>query len=118
MSNQQIGRLGEDLATKHVTSLGWRIVARNWRCRAGEVDVIALDGPTLVFCEVKCRTGLGYGDPLEAITGHKMAKLRQLAHAWLAEHPHGGGPVRFDALGVLLQRGQRPTITHLRGVGG
>src|SRR5687767_3382375 len=87
-TRRQVGERGEDLATAELQRQGLEILARNWQCRTGEIDIVAeerLDGRrTVVFCEVKCRTGLGFGDPLEAITYAKLRKLRQLAAEWLA----------------------------------
>src|SRR3954464_14821429 len=74
-----LGRRGEDLAARYLTDLGYRILARNWRCRSGEIDLVAADlepgRRTIVFCEVKTRSGLGFGDPLEAITWAKGRRL-------------------------------------------
>ena len=93
--------------------LGWHIVERNWRCTAGEIDLVARepDG-TVVLVEVKTRSGLGYGSPLEAITYAKQAKLRELVHWWRREH-RGAGPIRVDAIGVLRDR-SGVQITHVR----
>ncbi len=111
---QRIGRQGEDIAVAMLTDLGWEIMARNWRCTAGELDVIARDcDGTVVFCEVKTRSGLGFGAPLEAITHRKSQKLRQLTAVWLANHP--APKVRIDAIGVLLG-GPEPVISHVRGI--
>lgn len=113
---QLVGRQGEDLAAAHVEGLGWTVVARNWRCREGELDLVALEpGGTLVVCEVKCRSGLGYGDPLESITWAKLARLRVLAARYLNAHPHRG-PVRLDGIGILTRRGMAPVITHRQGI--
>lgn len=96
---------------------GMRILERNWRCRHGEIDIIAEDsGGEVVFCEVKCRTGTGFGEPLEAITAAKLLRLRTLCGAWLAEHPIHGS-IRLDAVGIVLRRGFVPQITHVRGIG-
>lgn len=113
-----LGRSGEDIATAWLVERGWSIIMRNWRCAVGEVDIVATD-PTgvLVFCEVKCRSGLGYGDPLEAITRAKVAKLRQLVSAWFANGGRHAGPVRIDAIGVLRRRGYAPVVTHVAGIG-
>lgn len=110
-----VGRHGEDLAVARMEELGWQVLARNWRCAAGEIDVIGRepDGTT-VFCEVKTRTGTGYGDPLESITWAKERRLRRLAAEWLAEHP--ATTVRIDAIGIVLRPGQQPRITHVRGI--
>ncbi|HET9649303.1 MAG TPA: YraN family protein [Microlunatus sp.] len=123
----RLGARGEDLAVAELQRQGMTVLARNWRCRTGEIDIVAretVDGrSTIVFCEVKCRSGIGFGDPLEAITYAKLRKLRQLAAEWLAENAEPFGspgvrPVRLDAIGVLLVRGSAPVIRHLRGIGG
>ena len=119
---QAVGRRGEDLAVAELERQGLEVVARNWRCgRLGEVDVVALDRtgavPTVVVCEVKCRSGLGFGHPLEAITWAKLRTLRQLAAEWVREHHSGPARVRIDAIGVVLLPGQEPQLTHARGVG-
>ncbi len=89
-SKQQVGARGEDLACAELERQGLEIVERNWRCSVGEIDVVAAErgsgGLTLVFCEVKCRRGLGFGHPLEAITYAKLRTLRQLAAIWMREH--------------------------------
>lgn len=119
---QAVGRRGEDLAVAELERQGMEVLARNWRCgRLGEVDVVALDRsagvPTVVVCEVKCRSGLGFGHPLEAITWAKLRTLRQLAAEWVRDHPTGAVRVRIDAIGVVLRSGQEPSVTHARGVG-
>lgn len=119
---QSVGRHGEDLAVAELERQGLEVVARNWRCgRLGEVDVVAVDRtgatPEVVVCEVKCRTGLGFGHPLEAITWAKLRTLRQLAAEWVRDHPTGPGRVRIDAIGIVLLPGQDPQLTHARGVG-
>ena len=97
------------------------ILDRNWRCRLGEIDIIALDSsavrPAVVFCEVKCRTGLGFGHPLEAITWAKTRKLRQLAAEWIAQCGATPAAIRLDAIGVVLLPGRPPELTHVRAVG-
>jgi len=117
-----LGRRGEDLAADYLTGLGYRIVGRNWRCRSGEIDLIARaeqDGRTkIVFCEVKTRSGLGYGDPLESITYAKARRLRLLAGLWLAENSEHAEDVRIDAIGVLVRPGLRPEINHVQGIDG
>ncbi len=119
---QAVGRRGEDLAVAELERQGLEVLARNWRCgRLGEVDVVALDRtgavPTVVVCEVKCRSGLGFGHPLEAITWAKLRTLRQLAAEWVRDHPHGPVRVRIDAIGVVLPLGGEPQLTHVRGAG-
>lgn len=118
-TKQQLGTRGEDLAAELLTGKGLTIVERNWRCRWGEIDLIATGtagaDPLIVFCEVKCRTGLGYGAPLESITFAKLTRLRRLAAAWLAEH-QVHGQIRLDAIGVVLRRGAAPQLTHVEGI--
>jgi putative endonuclease len=119
---QAVGRRGEDLAVTELERQGMEVLARNWRCgRLGEVDVVALDRavgmPTVVVCEVKCRSGLGFGHPLEAITWAKLRTLRQLAAEWVRDHPTEPVRVRIDAIGVVLLPGREPQLTHARGVG-
>ena len=116
-NGEALGPWAEGLVADYLTELGWQIIARNWRCNIGEIDLIALDPSVgVVFVEVKCRTGLGFGDPLEAITYRKQHRLRQLAACWLAEQPTKRMPVRMDAIGVLAKRGHMVRISHLRGI--
>ncbi len=75
------------------------------------------NGLTLVFCEVKCRSGLGFGHPLEAITYAKMRTLRQLAAVWMREYRMKASAIRLDAIGVVLTPGQEPSLKHVRAVG-
>jgi len=114
--SRDLGQRGEDAAVAHLSGLGMVVVARNWRCRYGEIDVVAREGPTLVFCEVKTRSGLGYGSPLAAITAAKQARLRRLAALFLVEVGGHRGPVRIDAVGVLWPGEGSPDVVHLRGV--
>lgn len=120
-ARQTVGARGEDLAAAALEQAGMRIIARNWRCRVGEIDIVALDDSagrsTLVFCEVKCRTGLGFGNPLEAITYAKLRKLRQLVAQWLVDHDARADAVRLDAIGVVLLPGSPAHLTHVRGIG-
>ncbi len=111
-----LGRAGEDIAADHLRSMGYEVVDRNWRCRAGELDVVALDNGVLVVCEVKTRSGTRFGSPLEAITPTKLGRLRGLAHAYLAAHDLVVRGVRIDVVGILAVPGQEVRIQHLRGV--
>lgn len=100
---RQTGASGEDRAVAWLERQGWRVLARNWRCRTGEIDVIAQDpGGTLVVCEVKTRRGLGFGHPLEAIDYRKVLRLRRLTGEWLLSQGTPWQRVRIDAIGVLL----------------
>jgi putative endonuclease len=120
-SKKQVGLRGEDLACSELERQGMQILERNWRCRLGEIDIVAAEfganGLTLIFCEVKCRSGLGFGHPLEAITCTKMRTLRQLAAVWMREHRIKASTIRLDAIGVVLAPGADPSIRHVRAVG-
>ena len=109
-TRQQVGRRGEDLACAELERQGMEVLDRNWRCALGEIDIVAAEvgdrGATLVFCEVKCRTGMGFGHPLEAITFAKMRTLRQLAALWLRQHRMTANGIRLDAIGVVMLPGQ------------
>jgi putative endonuclease len=96
----QLGREGERLACARLTEAGLSVVARNWRCRLGEIDVIAAGPGLLVFCEVKTRRGDAYGTAAAAVTPAKQARLRRLAGAYLASVDHGPCRVRFDVVTV------------------
>lgn len=117
----RVGHRGEDLAAAALQAEGMQVLQRNWRCSTGEIDIVASEGDgsgrTIVFCEVKCRTGLGYGDPLEAITYEKLRRLRQLSAEWLAAHELPPTGIRLDAIGVLLRPGAVPLVNHVRGIG-
>jgi len=110
----QLGSLGEHIAATYLTDVGLRVLDRNWRCREGELDIVARDGDALVFCEVKTRRGTGFGYPVEAVTAAKQRKVRTLAQRWLAAHDEHAPDLRFDVVGVLV-RGDLPAlVTHLR----
>ena len=91
----RLGAAGEARAAAWYEAHGYAVVARNWRCKEGEIDLICVRGQTLVICEVKTRSSLAYGHPAEAVTPTKQAKLRTLALLWLREQER---PVRADAL--------------------
>ena len=112
-----LGRWGEDLAAAHLVATGAVLLDRNWRCREGELDLVARerDG-TVVFCEVKTRSGTGFGEPAEAVGPVKARRLRAVACRWLEEHrPDGRRELRFDVVSVLRRPGAAPQVSHLRG---
>jgi putative endonuclease len=115
----EIGALGEQLAVEHLTSLGLAVLARNWRCRYGELDIIAADDATrtAVFVEVKTRTSDHFGGVEQAVTPDKVRRLRRLAGLWLAGQDGSWAAVRIDVIGVRIGRRRNPEITHLRAVG-
>lgn len=101
------GRAGEDRAARWYVAAGYRVLARNWRCREGELDLVCLgpDGATVVVCEVKSRASDRYGSPFEAVTPGKQAKVRALAARWLREHEvPRGARVRFDVAAITGTR--------------
>jgi putative endonuclease len=121
-----LGRLGEDLAEGHFRRLGFSILGRNVRTRAGEIDLIAFDGRTLVFAEVKTRrTGAWNGradpglEPLSGLRHRQRARLRRLAVAWLSDEDStrpSAPRIRFDAVGVLVDAEDRLLrLDHLEG---
>jgi len=117
----RVGSRGEELAAAHLERLGFRVIARNVRIGAGELDLVAFDGSTLVFAEVKTArlrpgTPAGAQTPLERLGRAQRMRLRGLAARWLAESPGrpGARSIRFDAIGVLLDGGGRlARLDHL-----
>ena len=118
-SRAEVGALGEQLAAEHLTNLGLHVLARNWRCRYGELDLIAADpaARAVVFVEVKTRTGDQFGGPAEAVTAAKVRRLRRLAGMWLTGQNVRWSAIRIDVIGVRVGRGNAPEIIHLQGVG-
>lgn len=110
-----LGRLGEDAAVRYLERHGLVVLARNWRCRDGELDVVATDRIRLVVCEVKTRSGAGFGDPAESVTARKAARIRRVALAWLAAHRVRWCEVRFDVIAVLAPPGGPVTLEHFEG---
>jgi putative endonuclease len=100
---QRLGARGEQLAADWYAARGYRVVARNWRCREGELDLVVAGHGDVVFCEVKTRSSDRFGVPAEAVTPAKRRRLRVLAARFLAEHPAAGAGrrgVRFDVAAV------------------
>ncbi|GAA1732162.1 YraN family protein [Aeromicrobium alkaliterrae] len=114
--NQALGAYGERVAADHLVAAGLVILDRNWRCRFGEIDIVARDGTTLVVCEVKTRSSLTFGPPSEAITTHKATRLRRLAQAWLEAHDVHPSSVRIDLVSVVVPRSGAAEIAMIRGV--
>ncbi len=111
-----LGHYGEDLAARHLEACGLTILARNWRCELGELDIVARDGDCLVVCEVKTRRSTEYGDPLEAVGPRKVRRLRRLAIRWLDAQQVHARQIRFDVIGVLQPPAGAPILQHVRGV--
>jgi len=98
------GAAGEDAAAERYAARGYSVVARNWRCRLGELDLVLERGGELVVCEVKTRTGDGFGGGHEAVTSRKQAKLRALGEAFLLASGRRPQVVRFDVASVRARR--------------
>ena len=110
----ELGRRGEALAEELLCARGYTIVERNFRCRAGEVDLVALDGRTVVFVEVRSRRGETMGTPCESVDARKQARLTLVARHFLAAHRLAESDVRFDVVGVRFDR-EPPALEHVRG---
>lgn len=112
-AKDDLGRAGEERAVAYVEALGWEVLARNWRCRIGELDIVALDGGCVVAIGVKTRAGTGYGHPFEAVTEQKLARLQQLARAWRAEHGAQYRRIRVDAIALIGPDPSTALLEHL-----
>ena len=116
----QLGRLGEELAAEHLMRRGFEILERNYRTRWGELDIVAFDGQTLSFCEVKTRR-LGAASelgPFDGIRGPKRSRVRRMAGSWMSEHTDRAFArvIRCDAIGVTFDRaGRLMSFEHLEG---
>jgi len=109
--NRQVGAFGEATIAQYLKSLGYDIIERNWRIKEGEIDLIACDSQALLhFVEVKTRSSLAFGDPLEAIDRTKARRLQRLALAWLATHHQLGSEFSIDIAAVLLAADGSHTI--------
>ena len=109
--NRQIGAFGEATIARYLESRGYDIIERNWRIKEGEIDIIACDADGLLhFVEVKTRSSLAFGDPLEAIDRNKARRLQRLALAWLATHHQLGADFSIDVAAVLLAADGSHTI--------
>ncbi len=128
-SRATLGKLGEEYAQKYICeNLGWTILDVNWRCRYGEIDIIALDtSSSIVFLEVKTRSSKNFGTGIDAITPVKIAKIRKSAYVWMRnEHPHiSHHPCRLDALSLSVRPSWKfnekvdstnTTIEHIQGI--
>ncbi|MDY0909524.1 YraN family protein [Microbacterium sp. CFBP9034] len=110
-----LGRDGEDRAARYFHDSGYAILARNWRCRAGEIDLVVANGDSIVVVEVKTRRGEGFGHPFEAIDARKRARLWRLAAAWTAENRASvqGRRLRIDAVGLIGPDPRTARLEHI-----
>ncbi|RMF28311.1 MAG: YraN family protein [Bacteroidetes bacterium] len=109
--HHEIGRKGEELAQAYLRRKGWTILETNWRYQRAEVDIIAKDGPVLVFVEVKTRSSAAFGQPEEFITPYKEQLLTDAAHAYM-EHIGHEWEIRFDFVSILLHPDGRYRLRH------
>ena len=117
---KRFGDRGERLAAKHLKKSGMKIVARGWRGVAGEIDLIARDGRTTVFVEVKTRRTIHGGRPEEAVDRRKQRAILRLANEWAADFARRGGDrsqlaIRFDVVAIVWPDDGPPQIKHIRG---
>ena len=111
----RVGAAGEAAALAHLEASGLRVVARDWRCRLGQLDAVCEEAGVLVAVEVKARRGAGFGLPQEAVDRRKQAKLRMLLDAFRLTSGRGHQPCRIDVVAVYLDRDLRPLrCEHIR----
>lgn len=117
MSNTSIdlGSLGEELATGHLRRDGLKILDRNWHCKTGELDIIAVEHNVTVFCEVKTRRSLRFGTPMQAIDEAKATRLHKLAAEWRRSMHRRVGKRRFDVVCIVIRSSNEAVIEHRRG---
>lgn len=113
VKRRDLGRAGEKQASSFLRSKGYRILHNNYRGRGGEIDLIARDGATIVFIEVKTRSSNNFGSPLAAITPKKQHHLSMVAQEYLARHRLFDTDARFDVVGVLYDGGKLIEIDHI-----
>jgi len=114
MNDKHLGQRGEDAATAYLERIGYTIVDRNWQTKAGEIDIVALDGETIVMCEVKTRRTVAKGTPEEAVTPTKQRRIGRLARAYLQHAGLDDVPVRFDVITLLVLAEDRALLRHHR----
>ena len=107
-----LGKQGERVAELFLKKKGYKLVERNYRCAAGELDLIMLDQRVIVFVEVKTRTGIGYGTPLEAVEGRKQQKMIYAAQFFVSTKKLSQREARFDVVGISW-RGAQPIVEHI-----
>ncbi len=113
-SRINLGKYGEDLAAAYLKKKGFLIIVRNYRQKTGEVDIIANDGETLVFIEVKTRSSLLFGQPFEAVTPAKQKQLNRIALEYITRNKIKAQAARFDVISILIEKNKQPKINHLQ----
>lgn len=112
--NSAKGEIGESIATTFLKGQGFAIVERNFRCVCGEIDIVAREGRTIVFVEVKCRKNKNYGPPQLAVTPFKQRQISKAALVWLAKKKLYDAEARFDVVAIVLNKNDLPEIEHIR----
>jgi putative endonuclease len=114
--NSELGRFGEAIAAEHLIRRGHRILDRNWRSPHGEIDLVTMDRDAVVVVEVKTRSGVEFGHPIEAIGAAKYERLHRLGWEWCAAHEMAGRLERVDAVAVLLRADGTVSVEHIEGL--
>ncbi|WP_183355694.1 YraN family protein [Geomonas silvestris] len=112
--NSSFGERGESMAATYLQGQGFTIVERNFRCVCGELDIIAREGRTIVFVEVKCRNNVNYGPPQLAVTPFKQRQISKAALVWLSKKKLYDAEARFDVVAIVARKGEVPVIEHIR----
>jgi len=112
--NSSLGELGESIAVTFLQGAGFSIVEKNFRCVCGEIDVVAREGRTIVFVEVKCRKNMNYGPPQLAVTPFKQRQISKAALVWLSKRRLYDAEARFDVVAIVVHEHDLPNIEHIR----
>lgn len=110
-----LGKAGENKAVEYLDKKGYQILRRNYRCKAGEIDIIALDGSTLCFIEVKTRTSMRHGMPGESVDMRKLQHIRRTAAVYMSRFKHDCESVRIEVIEVLFIK-KRFYVRHIRNI--
>jgi len=108
--DKEFGRFGEEIAGRYLARRGYKILDKNYRTKSGELDIVAMDGRTLVFVEVKSRRSQSFGTPGDAVDARKRRRMEKAALAYISEKNKGGLQCRFDVIGVTAAGGEEPEI--------
>lgn len=111
--NKELGDRGEQYAVNHLVSLGYKILYRNVRMKGGEIDIIALENEELVFVEVKTRSSLSFGHPLDGLTQKKQLNFNKAVEEWIAENGKGED-LRIDVIGITANGTNHPLLEHIK----
>lgn len=113
-TNKLLGGYGEELAVTYLKEQKYKIVERNFSCKCGEIDIVAIDGKTLVFVEVKTRKNYAYGPPQLSVTQFKQRQISKAALTYVAVKKLGEMNSRFDVVAILLRKRENPQIDHIK----